>query len=528
MAITKILFIGEGSGNTRAEHLENAIEYICNEAKTEHGNLVGGINCLPDFAYEQMLRTKELFGQLGRRQGYHIIISLELGEGTPEQMLEIARRFAEEFLGGKYEAVYSVHVDKEHIHGHIVFNSVNMLTGAKYEYKKGDWKYIIQPITNRLCEEYGLSIMPAKYSRDKKNMNRKQWEKEKSWSEFIEADVRYCIGNAHSYNEFIFLLQKLGYEVKEGAHLAVKTEQMKRFRRLDTISDEFTIDLLKEELGKNHEMELVKPMVLTPDTSKLIKPKTKLQKQFCSKIYRMRVVEKYRFQYKSTRYKEDLERMKELQDEYLFLCRKDIDDWGDVAKIKADANAQILRITEQQHELYKERGKEKRKCKTEAGLQSFVEGESDYRKKLTQLSTDKKAAKEEIRLANKTLAESVYNLYMIPENLEIGNIYDVEIPKMSVKKQEDERPSIDTEVDGYIVTKEIYQSMTDNEKADWIGIDSTDLKESMDRFHEKLDSIGICSYQYLADETDEFCRLEEANRTDDRNYTDNEVRNRAR
>ena len=117
-----------------------------------------------------MIQTKEMFGKTGGRQGYHFVISLEPEEGNEEQMLEIIRRFAEEFLGGEYEAVYAVHNDKNHLHGHLVFNSVNMVTGRKYDYKKGDWKDIIQPITNRLCEEYGLSIVPAEYSKLEDNV----------------------------------------------------------------------------------------------------------------------------------------------------------------------------------------------------------------------------------------------------------------------------------------------------------------------------------------------------------------------
>ncbi|MCB2360922.1 relaxase/mobilization nuclease domain-containing protein [Clostridium estertheticum] len=124
-----------------------------------------------------MVGTKELYGKTGGRQGYHIVISCPPGEGTPEQLLALMKEFAHEFLGDDYEAVYSVHVDKEHCHGHLVFNSVNMDTGKKY----------------------GLSIMPAEYSKNPVNMNRKQWEKEKSWSEFIEADVKYCRGMQKTY-----------------------------------------------------------------------------------------------------------------------------------------------------------------------------------------------------------------------------------------------------------------------------------------------------------------------------------------
>lgn len=90
---------------------------------------MGSINCLPETAFEQMMETKQIFGKMDKRQGYHIIISFPTGEATEEQAFEITRRFAEEFLGEKYEVVYFVYTDKEHKHGHIIWNSVDMQTG---------------------------------------------------------------------------------------------------------------------------------------------------------------------------------------------------------------------------------------------------------------------------------------------------------------------------------------------------------------------------------------------------------------
>lgn len=214
MAITKIMCMKTAEHGNIAAHLKHSIAYICNEAKTGNGSLVGGINCLPDFAYEQMIGTKEMFGQTGGRQGYHFIISLKPGEGTREQMYEITRRFAEEFLGGEYEGVFSVHTDKEHLHGHLVYNSVNMVTGRKYAYKKGDWKNVIQPITNRLCEEYGLSIVAAEYSKDPVNMNRKQWEKEQSWSDFITGICSIAEIRQKALRNLFFLWKSLGMRLR--------------------------------------------------------------------------------------------------------------------------------------------------------------------------------------------------------------------------------------------------------------------------------------------------------------------------
>ena len=575
--------IGAGKKGKITNHLKHSLDYIMNEAKTERGVLVGGWNCFPKFAFEQMVGTKELYGKMGGRQGYHFVISCPPGEGTPEQLLELMREFAQEFLGEDYEAVYSVHADKEHCHGHLVFNSVNMNTGKKYEYKKGDWKHQIQPITNRLCEKYGLSIMPTEYSKDSVNMNRKQWEKERSWGEFIEADVKYCRGVADDYEHFLYLLEELGYVLKQGAHLAVKADKMKRFRRLDTISEEFSKENLQEFFEKGR-YQYESPRILTPDVKYLPKPKNTYQQKFYGKIYRMRVVEKCRFQYKSACFKEDLERMHMLQEEYLFLCRKDVKSVTDIAGIIGLAKYDLERITEKQKSLYLDRAELKRKSTRNHDWDFIISTEPEYRKKLDDIKLEKKRLQKEIKIGDCCLKEVLYVGLFVPESVEIGNVYDVKVPKKPwyLKKEEkkvlDEKrngkvkvteskdfseianwsvddsyepitdnkeqnviKNYDEEVefveevvpvleDNYeeadiyseivqkaeepeereqLVTKEIYESMTDKEKAEWIGIDSNDMLVSIKQFHEKLKSIGI-TYQYISDETEEYCRLEEA------------------
>lgn len=575
MAITKIMNIGAGKKGKITNHLKNALDYIMNEAKTESGVLVGGWNCVPNLAFEQMVGTKELYGKTGGRQGYHIVISCPPEEGTPEQLLELMKEFAQEFLGDDYEAVYSVHVDKEHNHGHLVFNSVNMNTGKKYEYKKGDWKYEIQPITNRLCEKHGLSIMPAEYSKDPVNMNRKQWEKEQSWSGFIEADVKYCRGVAEDYEHFLYLLEELGYEVKKGAHLAVKAEKMKRFRRLDTINEEYSKENLKAFFAMGS-FTYETPRVLTPDVKYLLKPKNSYQQKFYAKLYRMRVVEKCRFQYKSARFKEDLERMHMLQEEYLFLRRKDINGVADIVTKIGFVEFDIKKLTEKQKILYQERADLKRKCVTDNNILDFYTSEPEYRKQLEDIKLEKKKLQGEKHVAERCLKECLYVGLLVPENIEIGNIYEIDVPKKPwyLRKEESRIPEVireievaavvteetvesfemntfdvelepdeiisslnetieaveetkafdtkgismfdeiekavygDTEPQMKVVTKEIYGSMTDKEKAEWIGIDGNDVYGSMKKFHEKMESVGI-TYKYSSDETEEFCRLEE-------------------
>lgn len=222
MAITKLMHMKASSKSRIDIHLEHAIQYILQPKKLGGANLAGGINCLPDMAYQQMKATKQMFGKTGGRQGYHFVISLKPGEGTPEIMYDIAMRFANEAFAGEYETVVAVHTDREHLHAHIIINSVNMVTGYKFQCRDGDWKYKFQPITNKLCEEYGLHITPAEYSKEPKNVSRPQWEREQVFSEWIQQDVLFCAISAENMEHFIFLLEKLGMEVKQGKHIAVK------------------------------------------------------------------------------------------------------------------------------------------------------------------------------------------------------------------------------------------------------------------------------------------------------------------
>lgn len=546
MAITKIMNMKAAKTGNVAAHLKHSLEYICNEAKTDNGNLVGSINCLPDFSFEQMIQTKEMFGKTGGRQGYHFVISLESGEGNAENMLEIMRRFAEEFLNGEYEAVYSVHNDKNHLHGHLVFNSVNMITGRKYDYKKGDWKDIVQPITNKLCEEYGLSIVAAEYSENPVNMNRKEWEKEQSWSDVVEADMKYCRSRAKSVEEFLFFMEELGYEVKSGAHISVKAGKMKRSRRLDTLDEEFTREKLEEYFAEEKYFgDYTEPKIYGNGLALRYKPKSDLQKRYYAKVYRLHVVQKYRFRYHYTKYKEDLEQMHKLQEEYLFLCRKDINSWADVFAAQRNAEKKVAEIDACKKELYKEHAKKKYQYEKDGDEVVFLFHEAEYREKLEKLKAERKEAKNERNVAERCLKQNLYACLEVPDDLDIENLYLTDLPKMenqevveeervysaieevAISKTIDSRimdvliedavadsePEIDEAIEDTLLsepemTRELYESLSDKEKADWIGITPDNTDESIRLFTEKMKTLGI-TYCYSSEMLDEFMRLED-------------------
>ena len=215
MAITKILNIKETKGRNPATHLEIALNYIQNPDKTEKCVLVGSVNCLPDTAFQQMVETKELYQKTGKRQGYHVIISFSPEEKvTAEQVMYVLEHFAKDVLGDNYEAVYAVHTDRDHMHGHLIWNSVSITNGEKYNSPKGNWKNHLQPVTNKYCRELGLNIMPAEYSKNPKNLSRDLWEKEMEYKEIILRDAKMCAYAAGDVEHFKYLMRSLGYIFK--------------------------------------------------------------------------------------------------------------------------------------------------------------------------------------------------------------------------------------------------------------------------------------------------------------------------
>lgn len=179
-----------------------------------------------------------------------------------------------------------------------------------------------------------MSSVAAEYSKEPVNMNRKQWETEQNCGDFIKGDIQYCRNKAESFEEFIFLMEKLGYEVNVGAHISVKAEGMRRSRRLDTLDEEFSVRNLQNYYEQERPYKYVEPPVYHLGYALHKKPANAFRQRYYGKLYRMCVVQKCRFQYKYTRYQQDLIRMKELQEEYIFLKRESINGWEDVFQAK--------------------------------------------------------------------------------------------------------------------------------------------------------------------------------------------------
>ena len=492
MAITKILNIQESDGRNPASHLKNALEYIQNPDKTEECVLVGSINCLPDTAFEQMEETKNIFHKTGKRQGYHVIISFSPEEKvTAEQAMYVLEHFAKDVLGNDYEAVYAVHTDREHMHGHLIWNSVSMTTGKKYNSPKGNWKNHLQPITNKYCDELGLSIMPAEYSRNAKNISRDKWEKEMSMKDIILRDAKMCAYAAGNVEHFKYLMKRLGYVFKKDAWMEVQAPGFRYYHKLAKLDEMFSEETLRHHVDMPW---MAKPYFYSSDIRGLHRAKlSPFQKKFYAKLYRLRVVEQKRFVVGGAKYAEDLKRFHQLQDEYLLLVNNDIKSIVELVDFISEKEDRIQQIEDRQKEIYRESSSRKRSIKNEEQYREYQIWHMEVQEELDELKQEKRNVKRQILLADDIIKEDLYTAYYaVTGKEEIVADRDVEIPGMEEDTAVEEVVAVVVEPDANV------EVMNPNNNQNEIGRQ----KEPTDGVRKQqidLEGIGISEIHNLSD-----------------------------
>ena len=262
MAITKIHPI--------KSTLNLAIDYIVNGDKTDEQLLVSTHKCHESTAHTQFLRTRENVETKGTVLARHLIQSFLPGETTPEIAHQIGMELCKKILKDEYEFVLSTHIDKGHIHNHIIFNNVNMVTGRCYQSNKKSY-HQIRYQSDKLCKENSLSVIDEFYESYKKKYktNGKSWyENEQtkhgaSWKSRLQFDIDRIVKQSKDWDEFLKKMADLGYEIKYGKHIAFKSKDKARFTRAKTIGEDYTEERLKERIA---EREFIK----TPTVKKRI------------------------------------------------------------------------------------------------------------------------------------------------------------------------------------------------------------------------------------------------------------------
>lgn len=394
MAISKILYIGDCGSGYAGKHLKQSLDYIAEEHKTGKGKWVSSVNCQVDSAYEQMRQTKVQFGKTDQRQGYHMIISFVEGEVGAQTAFEVIGKFVKEYLEQDYEAIYSVHDNTDHVHGHIIFNSVSFRTGRKYRYEKGDWAKKIQPITNRLCEEYGLSTIEISDDRARSSENYKEWNDFRDgkfvWADMIKRDIDACIMQAATYESFLSMLSEMGYEIKnayrsEGKYLAIKPMGLTRFRRCKSLGENYTEERICErietenlstyrKLSKEQEPKIVRCRVKRYKRAKL----SGVQKKYFARLYRLGLLKKRPYS-QVWKYRDDIRKMQKLQEEYLFLVRHDVQTAAGVAVVAESMTDKKKDTSREKSRIFKERARMKPLFDMVSELAELQELENCYR-----------------------------------------------------------------------------------------------------------------------------------------------------
>ena len=244
MAVTKIKAI-RGT-------LSKAIAYILNPEKTDEKLLVSSYGCASETAAREFEWTRRIAEQKGmnpvRIIARHVIQSFEIGEVTPELAHEIGKQFADEILGGKYEYVLTTHIDKDHVHNHLIFNAVDFVDYHAYKSYKRIY-YDMREVSDRLCKENGLSVIPPSQN---KGMSYKEYTEAKrgtSWKQKLKQTIDRLVITAKDYDDFLRLMQEAGYEIKTGKYISFRAEGQERFTRSKTIGENYTEERIKERIA---------------------------------------------------------------------------------------------------------------------------------------------------------------------------------------------------------------------------------------------------------------------------------------
>ena len=377
--------------------LAKKIDYALNSEKTSSEQfLYESVINLPDVktAYAHMQATKERFDKTGGVLGYHIIQSFKPGEITADRCHELGRKLASEMFGVEYEIVIGTHLNKEHLHNHIVVNSVSFTDGKKLRFNKQSYREL-QEISDQLCRKYGLSVIENKQN----GKSYKEWLNEKEGKPTvrgqIRADIDQAIKESFNYSTFIANLEKRGYLIKDNpsrTYIALKPPVGTRFIRLNSLGEDYTKERIIGRLSKqkswqrNAEPERTKyyPRKLPQKRRKI----TGLQALYLRYVYLLKLNKKPKA--KLSRYLwEDLCRFERYKKEYEYLKAQNI-------TTKEALQERIIYLkteTEKLEKLRKPLYEQKRRCVN-------IEQKNEIELKLSELNENLKALRRELRLCN--------------------------------------------------------------------------------------------------------------------------------
>ena len=233
---------------------KKALDYITNPDKTDEKLLVSSFGCSPETADLEFAMTREMTKKNGMDKGnnlaFHLIQSFKPGEVDAETAHRLGQQFADEVLKGKYEYVISTHVDKNHIHNHIIFNAASFVDHHKYVSNKRSYHKICR-ISNRICQENGLATSMPTEEKGKSYKENMEYHRGTSWKAKVRVAVDKAIWSSINYDEFLQKMQLAGYEIRQGKHLSFRAPEQKNFTYMKSLGSYYMEENVRVRLEKN-------------------------------------------------------------------------------------------------------------------------------------------------------------------------------------------------------------------------------------------------------------------------------------
>ena len=245
MAVTKIHPI--------KSTLKKALDYIENPDHTDEKLFVSSYGCSYETADIEFQMLLDQAFKKGNNLAHHLIQAFEPGETTPEQAHEIGKQLADEVLQGKYSYVLTTHIDKGHVHNHLIFCAVDMVNHRKYNSNRQSYAYI-RRTSDRLCQENGLSVVKPGKAKGKTYAEWDAQKKGKSWKAKLKIAIDAAIPQAKDFDGFLRLMEAQGYEVKQGKYISFRAladglrPGQERFTRCKTLGEDYTEERITQRI----------------------------------------------------------------------------------------------------------------------------------------------------------------------------------------------------------------------------------------------------------------------------------------
>ena len=313
------------------------------------------------------------------------------------------------------------------------------------------------PLDN--CDELGLAIMPAEYSRNPKNISRDKWEREMSMKEIILRDAKMCAYAAGNVEHFKYLMKRLGYVFKKDAWMEVQAPGFRYYHKLAKMDEMFSEETLRHHVDMPW---MAKPYFYSSDIRELHRAKlSSFQKKFYAKLYRLRIVEQKRFAVGGAKYTEDLKRFHQLQDEYLLIVNNDIKSVVELVDFIGEQEEKIQQIEDRQKEIYRESSSRKRSIKNEEQYRDYQIWHVEVQEELDELKQEKREIKRQIQLADDIIKEDLYTAYYaVSGKEEIVADRDVDIPGMEKEAVSEKDVAVEPETNVEVVNPDNNQDDT--------------------------------------------------------------------